>query len=302
MISKAYLPHLLLLATTVVAGLNYSISKILMPEFILPFGIVFIRCVVAVVFFSVVYMFSPKEKIDTKDILKIGLASALGIACNQLLFIEGLNMTTPINASLMMTSSPIIVFLVSAIILKEKITWVKIVGIALAASGAISLLLHSFSMEAHSILVGDIFIILNACCWALFLVVIKPLVVRYRTTTIIPFLFIFGLIMVIPFGIGDFRAINFEHFTSKAWLALGFVIVFATLFAYYFNIYVLKFIDPSIAGIYIYLQPLLATVFSIFLGKDYLTFEKVLFSLFIFSGVYLVSRKASYKPSESILK
>lgn len=282
---------MLLVATTLVAGINYSIAKILMPDFISPAAIILVRCISAVVFFGALYLFSPKEKIAKADLLKILMASMVGIAANQLLFMEGLNKTTPINAALMMTCSPIIVFLVAAWILKEKITWIKILGIALAASGAVSLLLHSFSVAAHQILVGDIYIILNACCWAFFLVLIKPLVAKYRTTTIIPLLFGFGLIMVFPFGINDLLATDFVAFTTSAWLALIFVVVFSTLFAYYLNIHVMKFVDPSIAGIYIYLQPVLATFFSVSLGKDILSSEKIIFSLLIFSGVYLVSKR-----------
>ncbi len=262
-----------------------------MPQFIGPSGIIFVRCMAAAVFFSCLYIFSPKEKILKTDLYKIIMASALGIAANQLLFMEGLNKTTPINASLMMTSSPIIVFIVAAIYLKEKITWAKVAGISLAASGAIALLLHSLAIAAHNILVGDIFIILNACCWALFLVRVKPLVTKYRTTTIMPLLFIFGFAFIFPFGYSDFQKIVFNQFTLQAWWALGFVIVFSTLFAYYLNIHVLKFINPSIAGVYIYMQPVLATFFSIVLGKDMLTVEKIIFSLLIFSGVYLVSKK-----------
>lgn len=291
MLNKNYLPHLILIATTLVAGINYSVAKVLMPDFISPAAIILVRCISAVLFFATLYLFSPKEKIAKADLLKILLASTLGIAANQLLFMEGLNKTTPINAALMMTCSPIIVFLVAAWILKEKITWVKIVGITLAASGAVSLLLHSFSIDAHQILVGDIYIILNACCWAFFLVLIKPLVVKYRTTTVVPLLFGFGLILVFPFGINNLLATDFMAFTTTAWLALIFVVVFSTLFAYYLNIHVMKFVDPSIAGIYIYLQPVLATLFSVALGKDILSNEKVLFSLLIFSGVYLVSKK-----------
>lgn len=288
---RTLLPHIILLGTTLIAGINYSIAKVLMPDFISPSAIILTRSISSVFFFGILWFISPKEKIEKRDLKQIILASFLGIASNQLLFMEGLNKSTPINAALMMTSSPVIVFLVSALIYKERITLVKILGIVLAASGAISLLLHSFSIAAHTILLGDIYIIMNASCWALFLVIIKPLVTKYRTTTIIPVLFLFGFMMVLPFGAHDFVHTQFAAFTTVAWLALAFVIVFSTWVAYYLNIHVMKFVNPSIAGIYIYLQPVLATIFSLMLGKDELSVEKIFFSLLIFSGVYLVSKR-----------
>ncbi|TAH25571.1 MAG: DMT family transporter [Cytophagales bacterium] len=286
-----YLPHIIFIATTIIAALNYSISKILMPVYISPSAIILIRAITSVVFFFALYLFSEKEKIGKSNLLRLILASIMGIAANQLLFMEGLNKTTPINAALMMTSSPIFVIIISSIFLKEKISKLNLLGLLFAASGAISILLYSFKIAAHQVLIGDIYILLNAFCWAVFLILIKPIIMKYKTTTIMPLLFMIGTIGILPFAWNDLVSTNFNLFSSEAWYSLFFIIIFSSWFAYYFNIHALKFVHPSIAGVYIYLQPVLTSFFAVWLEKDQISLEKIIFSIIIIAGIYLVSIK-----------
>lgn len=286
-------PHYIFLFTTLIAGFNYSISKILMPQYISPSAIIVVRSISAVLFFSLLYLFSTKQKVNQRDFWRLVLAAFLGIAANQLLFMEGLNKTSPINASLMMTSAPVLVLLTSIWMKKERFTIYKLIGLVCAGMGALMLLAHSMSIDSHEVMLGDVYILLNAACWALFLVVIKPIITKYHTTTVMPILYLLGLMFVLPFGWQDFIHTNFRAFSIEAWLALGFVIVFATWIAYFLNIYGLKHVNPSAAGVYIYLQPVFSTIISITMGKDELNFEKVVFSIFIFVGIYLVGVKTT---------
>lgn len=284
--------HLMLISTALISGANYTISKVLMPDYMAPSAIIFLRAGSAAVFFSIVYFIFIKEKIDLKkDFFTLLKCALFGITVNQLLFFEGLNLTTPINAALMMTSTPLIVLLISSIMSREKITLKKIIGVISGAAGAILLLLHSGSATTSHLFTGDLLVLLNATSYAIFLVLVTPLLQKYNPFTIVMWLFNLGFLMIVPFGFLSITETNWTSFTREAWLALIYVIIFTTFFAYYMNVGVLKFVHPSLAGSYIYLQPLIAAVIAVLYGKDEITPEKVFFAALIFTGVYLVSKK-----------
>ncbi len=287
----------MLIAAALIGALNYTISKMVMPEFIKPLAIVVTRGIVCIVIFSIIHFFFVKESIKKEDYLRIFLAALFGIALNQMTFYEGLNLTTPINASLMMTITPIIVLLISSIIIREKITFIKIIGVLLGSIGAALLILNSGQASVKGLFSGDFLVFINAISWACFLVTTKPLMQRYNPFTILKWIFFLGFFMIIPFGYQDFITTDWKTLTSEAWGALAFVLVFATLVAYYLNSAVLKYVNPSIAGSYIYLQPLLASIVAISWGKDSFSFEKMGYLIIILSGVYLVSFKNDKKTN-----
>jgi drug/metabolite transporter (DMT)-like permease len=261
-----------------------------MPEFILPAAIVVIRGIAASIFFWTIYLSFSREKIDfKKDFLRIFLCALTGIACNQLLFFEGLNLTTPINASLLQCGVPVFVLAISAVMIREKFTAIKILGIFLGALGAVLLLMSSALRSAGGYYVGDLMIITNALSYAFFLVLIKPLMAKYNGLTIAAWVFGLGTMMTFPFGYQDILKIQWLSTPAYALWSLVFILVFSTIIAYYLNITVMKFVNPSVAGIYIYIQMVFTTLIAVWLGKDYLTLEKTLYSLVIFAGVYLVS-------------
>jgi drug/metabolite transporter (DMT)-like permease len=282
--------HCILSFTALIAGFNYSISKIIMPEFVLPAAIVVIRGISASIFFWIIYLSFSREKIDYKnDLPRIFLCALTGIACNQLLFFEGLNLTTPINASLLQCGVPVFVLVISAIMIREKITGMKILGVFLGALGAVLLLVSSALGSAGVHYVGDLLIIINALSYAFFLVLIKPLMAKYKGLTIAAWVFGLGTMMTFPFGYQDILRIQWQSMPAYALWSLAFIVVFSTIIAYYLNITVMKFVNPSVAGIYIYVQLVFTTLIAVWFGKDHLTFEKALYSLIIFTGVYLVS-------------
>lgn len=287
--------HLALLGANVIYGLNYSIAKDVMPAYILPFGFIFCRVLGAMGLFWLLQSFTY-EKVEKKDLLLIAVCGFFGVAANQLMFFYGLNITTPINAGIIMTSNPILVLIASAIILKNKITTFKIGGIFLGISGALLLLLFKtdFSFGSDTLL-GDLFIFLNALSYGVYLVIVAPLMKKYSPLTVIKWVFTFGFIFVLPFGVHQFTEIDWASFTSSIWLKFAFVIIGTTFLAYLFNIYGLKKLSPSVVSTYIYLQPLLATVFAIWAGKDTLDWIKILAAILIFSGVYMVSKTKPLK-------
>lgn len=290
--------HLILFTTSLIQGFNFSVAKIVMPEYVQPGAIIIIRAFCAVMFFWPFSMLIKKEKIHKKDYLRILFCTIFGIALNQLLFYKGLSLTKPINASLMVTISPAMVLIISAIVLKERINLKKVAGLIIGASGVTLLLLSSSEKGPDDIFLGDLLILINATSYACFLVTVKPLMHKYHPITILKWMFLLGLFMVFPFGAEGLLSIQWQSFTLASTLSLLFVIIFATILAYLLNTGVLRTTDPSLSGTYIYLQPMLASIIAVLMGKDEITLPKIVFSVIILAGVYLVS-SGQKRPNSS---
>ena len=289
--------HLALFIVNLIYGGNYLIAKGLMPEVIGPSGFIFLRVTGAGLMFFL-FGLGRMQKPERKDIPRFALCAALGVAANQLFFFNGLNITSPINASILMTSSPILVLLFSWIILGEKLTPRKLAGIVAGATGAIILIMHrgQSPLDVSSPL-GDAMVFINATCYALYLVVVKPLMHRYSPITVISIVFSFGWLFVLPFGWEQATEVNWDGLQATHWGSIAYVVVGTTFIAYLFNIFAIKYVSPSVVSAYIYLQPLLAAVFAwlaaVFLDAfDYTAaagWTELVCALLIFAGIYLVS-------------
>ncbi|MBR9833276.1 DMT family transporter [bacterium] len=298
MINKTVKAHLALLGANLIYGVNYSIAKLVMPEFIEPFGFIFCRVLGALLLFWGLTVFMKGEKIERKDYWRLFICGAFGVAGNQLSFFYGLNITSPINAAIIMTCNPVLVLIMSSIILKERINGLKLGGIFMGLTGAVGLILFNKSLTISTdTIIGDLFIFINATSYAIYLVMVKPLMKKYEPLTVIKWVFLFGFLFVFPFGFNQFKAIEWSTFTTNTWLAFSFVVVATTFFAYLFNIYALKSVNPSVVSIYIYSQPIVATMVTLFIGQDELNFLKLFSALLIFVGVYLVSHKPKMKSA-----
>ncbi len=288
--------HIALFAANLIYAANYTIAKGVMPGYIEPFGFILIRVSSAVLLFWLFHkIFVPNaEKVEKRDFIKLAICGLFGIAINQLLFFKGLNITTPINAAIIMTSNPILVLLFAAFMIKETITGKKLAGIVVGITGAALLIVYgkdvSFGSTTFS---GDLLILINSASYGIYLVLVKPLMVKYSPLTIIKWVFSFGFLYVLPFGFIEFTQIDWKEMPLNIWMSVLFVVIATTFIAYSLNIYALKHVSPVIVSYYIYLQPLLATAFALFLGKDELSLIKIVSALFIFTGVYLVSQSKS---------
>ena len=290
------LAHLGLLIANLIYALNYTLAKDVMPEYIQPSGFILLRVIGGVFLFGLSYSLFIQEKINKPDLLLFGICGFFGVAVNQLLFFEGLNLTTPINAAIIMTSTPILVILLSTFILNESITLRKILGIFLGLFGAVILILNGGDFTTNTnYMQGNFFILMNATSYAFYLVLIKPLMLKYHPITVMTLVFSFGLIFVFPFGLEELFIIKWEIMPEKIVLKILFVVICTTFFAYLFNSAALKYVMPSTVSIYIYLQPLFATVIAVLLQSDRLDSIKIISSLFIFLGIYLVSFKPQKK-------
>ena len=282
--------HSALFIVALIYGANYSIAKVVMPLYIGPFGFILIRVLVATVVFWFIASLMPREKIKTRrEYFQLAGLSLFGVTINQLMFFKGLTYTNPISASVIMTSSPIVVLIVSYLILKERITTNKLLGIGLGATGAVLLIGiegFSFSNEAF---IGNLFILVNATSFSIYLVLVKPMMYRYRAITIIKWVFLFGSIIVIPFGIGEFAVVDWPSIPAEAWASIAYVVLGTTFIAYLLNTWALNYVSPSVVGYYIYLQPVFSTFIAITFRGDSLTVNQVVYAALIFVGVYLVS-------------
>ncbi|MBC3539111.1 DMT family transporter [Rufibacter sediminis] len=282
--------HGALFLVALIYGANYSIAKEIMPAYVQPFGLIVIRVVSAVLVFGSLSLWVVKEKVQSRsDWFRICLCGLFGITLNQLSFFSGLNLTSPINASLIQTVSPVVVVLLSAYLLKERIQIFRMVGILLAGLGAM-LLISGKAGNAQGHLLGDLLILLNAACFGAFLVLVKPLMQRYNAITVVSRVFLAGSIGVIPFGWRQALEPDYAHMPASIWGAIAFVIIGMTILAYLLNIWAMKYASPALVGVYIYLQPVFAILIAVSLGKDLFTWQKALYAAMIFGGVYLVSK------------
>lgn len=286
--------HLALLGANLFYGAGFTVAKTVMPSLIQPNGFIFIRVVSATILFWLSFFGGSafKTKFETKDWKTLIACAFFGVAANQLLFFKGLSLTSPIHASLMMLLTPILVSILAVFLLKEKRSLTNHLGLVLGISGAaILILLAGKDSVAANPLLGDFYILLNATSYAIYLVMVKSLMSKYRPIIVIRWLFLIGSFMVFPFGIQDFLAIPWSNFQTTDFAAVFFIVICVTFFTYLWNIYALKILSPAIAGAYIYIQPLFAALIAIFFLNEEASWIKLLSGILIFTGVYLASRK-----------
>lgn len=288
---------LLAFLAALIYGVSFTVAKEVMPLYIRPFGFILIRVLGAALLFWTVGFFLKKEKIETQDYPRLLLGALFGIALNQLSFFKGLSMTTPINASVIMVTTPILVLIFSSFLLNEKATKKKILGIFIGLFGAVMLIIFGKdSGMASNATLGNFLVFVNASSYGLYLILIKNLTKKYHAITLAKWLYLFGLIMVIPFGISEFSTVAWNTMPLPILYRVGFIIVFTSFMTYMFNLFAIKELKPTTLSIFIYLQPVIASIYALFVGSDSLNVIKVAATVLIFTGVYLVTRK----PKESL--
>jgi drug/metabolite transporter (DMT)-like permease len=274
-------------------GLNYTFAKTVINEgFVQTFGFVLLRVVGATILFWIFGFFFKQEKIDKKDYVTIFFASLFGVGINMLLFLKGLELTTPIHASVIMTIVPVIILILSIFFLDEKLTKLKVFGIILAFSGGVLLTALGNSIRVgDNIALGNLCIFINALSYSIYVIIIKRLTAKYHPFTFIKWLFLFGILFTLPFGYQEALEIQWHTFTPYIWFSVLFVIIGATFGTYLLNPLALNSLKASTVGTFIYLQPVIAGIFAIVMGVDAVSPIKLAAMILIFSGVYLVTKK-----------
>ena len=287
--------HWALLAATLVSiiyGVTFTIAKDVMPKYIDAFGFIFLRVGGSMLLFWLSTLFVKTEKIDKADFPRIIAASFFGIAFNMLTFFKGLSYTSPIMGAVLMVTTPMIVLVLSAFIMKERMEKSKITGILLGLAGTITLILYGKSMvNAPNAMLGNFLVFVNAMSYGFYLIIVKKLMDKYKAISFVKWIYFFGFLMVIPFGWSEFQAVDWTIVPTSAYLKIGFVVVFSTFLTYLLNLLSMKELKPTTVAVFIYLQPLFASIFAIGLGKDELSWVKAGSALLIFIGVYVVTQK-----------
>jgi drug/metabolite transporter (DMT)-like permease len=284
--------HLALLGANLFYGISYTAAKAVMPSLIQPSAFILIRVSLAALLFwsSIIWTKRTGSTIRKKDIPMLVLGGLFGVAMNQLLFFEGLSRTLPIHASILMMCTPLFIWGLSCFLGKENLNLIKIIGLSLGVSGAILLMSSNQTLAiTGATWLGDLLVLLNAISYAIYLILIKPLMSRYRPVVVIRWVFLFGWLFVLPFGWNDFQTIDWSLFTAVDYTIVVFIVVCVTFLSYLWNVYALRHVSPSTAGVYIYLQPVFAAVVSMSIAGEKMTIQKLLAALLVFTGVYLAN-------------
>ncbi|MEO5908911.1 MAG: DMT family transporter [Ginsengibacter sp.] len=286
--------HLGLLGTNLFFAINYSAIKYFTANhYAAPFGINIIRIGISLILFWILFLFKrPEKKIEKKDIPTFLLCALTAIALNQMLFIKGLSFTFPIHAALLTLITPIFITILAARMLKEKITFTKTFGLLLGVVGAVLLISNrEISAPGENALLGDFLVILSAFAYTFYFILVKPLMNKYSAIQVIRWIFTLGFFMTLPLSLKEFTDITWQIFTLKDWLILFVIVVPGTFLAYVFNVYGIQKLSASMAGAYIYSQPVFAVVIAMIFLKEQLSLYKIIAAIFIFAGVYLSNKK-----------
>ncbi|MFY7900782.1 MAG: DMT family transporter [Chitinophagaceae bacterium] len=285
--------HIAVLIANFFFGGSMVAVKHITPYVMQPLAVNVLRVSVAFSLFWLLYFFKPSNaSIQQKHIPRFIICAICGVVINQILFIKGVSLTTPIHASLLSLSTPIAITIIAAWLLKEMLSISKIMGLLLGIAGA-SILVLSKTKDAvaSNMVTGDIFVIINAISYAFYLVLARPLMNEYPAIHVTRWIFLLGALCIVPIGFKDVLAIQWHLFEFSHWFALCFLVLGATFFAYLFIVYGISILGASVTGTYIYTQPIFATITAMILFNEHLSLLKIFAAVCIFSGVFIANYK-----------
>ena len=289
--------HTSLFIATLLFGGNYWVSKILV-DILNPNQLVFLRTVGAVLLFAIVYFLAARPKLNKRELLRLLIAGIFGVAINQILFFNGLQYTSPVDTAIIHVSNPIIVLVLSLIFLHTKLSRWKIAGIFVGAIGASILVLYQkelvFNPESIK---GNLMILGNTTAYAIFLVIMKPILKKHDTITTMFWVYLFATLMIVPYTFTDVQAIQWQQLWGWPTVAIFYIIAMVTFGAYFLIIYALGRLSAPVVSFYIYLQPLIAVIIATIIGVESLNWVNGIAAALIFYGVYLVNRPSSSAES-----
>lgn len=290
-------------------GLMSPVSKFIMAGGIVtPLVVTDLRIGGAMILFWAASFFQKPEHVTHGDMARLFVAALLGIVFNQGCFIFGVSLSSPGDASIITTSMPLWAMVLAAIILKEPVTGRKVLGIAAGAGGALLLILGSHNVEetaadAKSTAIwGDMLVLVAQFCYALYIVLFKDFVSRYSLVTIMKWMFTYSFICTLPFSARDLMSTEWHMLTPAHIGGLAFIVVCATFVGYMLIVVGQKNLRPTVAGMYNYIQPLVACIVAVCWGMDSFNLTKGIAVILIFGGVYLVTSSRSRKEVEDYEK
>jgi len=293
--------HIAMIFTSLIFGVNIPLSKNLMPDWMSPIGLTYSRFVFGACAFWLLSLFLKSEKVSRKDMGTLFLGSLLGIGVNQAAFIQGLQLTTATNASIVITITPILAMIISFFILKEPITFKKAGGVIIGLVGVLSMIFTSEMAPTgrQASIIGDLLCVFSSLSYAFFLVLTRGISKRYSSVTIMKWMFLFSSLLFLPLGYKSVLSAKlFVEGSSLAWGCYIYLLVGATFITYLLIPIAQRQIRPTTIGMYNYLQPLVAAYIAIMLGQDTFSWTKPLSAILIFTGVYFVTTSKSREDIE----
>ena len=296
--NKRSLAILAALGATTIYGLNHTIAKGVMPVYIKPFGFIMLRVLGASLLFWGLSLLGPRERIERNDWGRLLLCSLFGMAINMLAFFKGLELSTPINSSVLVTTTPIMVVLLSAVLIRERIHLYRAAGIIIGLVGAVFLILYGQEIrsDAPDIPLGNTLFLVNSFFFSLYLITVKKLLEKYHPITLMKWLFLIGICYNLPIALPDFLEVTWTKLPFEAIWRMAFVVIGTTFLTYLFNVYALRQLKASTVSAFVYLQPLIGILYALLSGKDTLSAPKVGAACLVLLGVYLVSKRPKPGP------
>ncbi len=287
---KEYLAHFFLILESLLYAGSYTVANDA-SNYISPFELTLLRAIFAALIFGTAQFISVREKVDGRDLFLLAACSLFGITISNVLFFGGLALTTPINASLLTLTSPLFLILF-AIIARGEIEVGKLVGVLVASLGGVFLIWGDTGLatEAENPLLGNIMVGASAGSYAIYLTLIRPLLLKYHPLTILRWLFTFGMLYLFPIWGWGLTQIEWGEFNSEAWIALGFILICITFITFLLNTFALRVLDASIVSTYIYTTPLFTALIGILLEGNSSSFSLLIAGVLILFGGYLVSQ------------
>lgn len=303
---KSALPgHAAMLTANILWGLMAPVSKDTLNYFaandISPFTLAAFRMIGAALAFWITSLFVKGEKTTWTDRGKLGIAALLAIVFNQCIFITGIAYTTPIDASVITTMLPIATMILAAIVLKEPISGLKVVGVLLGLSGAVLLILggggHKLSFSRES-LIGDALCLTAQVSFAAYLVFFKNFISRFSSVTLMKWMFLFATIVVLPFSLPSIIKIDFAAMPLRVYGEIAYTVFVATYITYMLVPIGQKRLRPTVVSMYNYVQPVVSTTISLIWGITTFGLVKGVAIGLVFAGVYIVTQSKKATPTK----
>ena len=298
MISKKGKGHLAMMSANVAWGLMAPLSKSIMMFSAGAIGYLSLASFSiggAAIAFWIASLFVKREKVPPRDLFLIFVASLFAIVFNQAIFITGVSLTSPINASIVTTFLPIITMVISAFYLNEPITFKKLLGVIIGGAGAILIVISSTQLDSgsgasNSNLIGILLIFGAQISYATYFVFFKNFVGKYSPITLMKWMFLFASITYLPFGQSEFLHIDYAAIPLSVYKKIAFVVLGSTFFIYLMVPIGQKNLRPTVASMYNNVQPIVATIAASIMGVDAFGPLKGIAIVLVFIGVYIVTR------------
>lgn len=298
--NKKTTAHMALLAANIIFGMNAPISRVLMPGILSPYTLTFFRLAGGLLLFWSASLFVKTEKVPAKDLVQLFFASLFSLSLNQLPFFVGLSMTSPIDASIVVTMLPIVTMVLAAVFIREPVTVLKAVGVVVGASGALLLVFNNGHLNHHgeSNFWGNIIVFSAVASFAIYLTAFKKLISRYSPVTVMKWMFLFGALTSLPFCFRSLLQTDFAALGAGTYWRIGYIVFFATFVGYLLIPIGQKVLRPTTLSMYNYVQPIMASIVTVFIGLDTFGYKQALAGVLVFSGVYIVTQSKSRAQME----